>query len=121
MIVLGAAGGGGKVTVTVLVTSSVDVTVAAVWVDPPPQPARTIAAPAIRVVLACIEKKAIKTIPQFLRAELLASRSTYPLRSHYWAMFSGTTSRSSMIHDCQDRHLWALAMYGLRGEIAGLQ
>jgi hypothetical protein len=54
MVVLGANGGGGVVTTTVLVISSVDVSVtAAVWLDPP-QPARTIAAPAIAVFFPCI-------------------------------------------------------------------
>jgi hypothetical protein len=54
MVVLGTDGGGGAVTVTVLVISSVDVSVTAVGLDPP-QPARTIAAPAITVVFPCIE------------------------------------------------------------------
>jgi hypothetical protein len=54
MVVLGADGGGGAVTVTVLVISRVDVTVTAVWLDPW-QPARTIAAPAITVAFPCIE------------------------------------------------------------------
>ena len=46
MVVLGAVeGGGGGVTVTVFVITWVDVTVIAVWLDPP-QPARTIAAAA---------------------------------------------------------------------------
>ena len=54
MIVLGADGpGAGLVTETVLVISTVDVTVTAVWVDPP-QPARTIAAPAIAAFFPCI-------------------------------------------------------------------
>jgi hypothetical protein len=52
---LGTDGGGGAVIVTVLVISSVDVSVVtAVWLDPP-QPARTIAAPAIAVVFPRIE------------------------------------------------------------------
>jgi hypothetical protein len=54
MVVLGADGGGGAVTLTVLVISSVDVIVTAVWLDPP-QPARTIATPAITGVVPCIE------------------------------------------------------------------
>jgi hypothetical protein len=57
MVVLGTDGGGGAVIVTVLVISSVDVSVViAVWLDPP-QPARTIAAPAIAVFFPCIEKR----------------------------------------------------------------
>jgi hypothetical protein len=54
MVVLGADGGGGAVTITVLVISRVDVSVTVVWLDPP-QPARTIAAPAIAVFFPCIE------------------------------------------------------------------
>jgi hypothetical protein len=54
MVVLGTDGDGGAVTVTVLVISSVDVRVTAVWLDPP-QPARTIATPAITAVFPCIE------------------------------------------------------------------
>ena len=54
MVVLGAIDGGGAVTTTVLVISSVDVSVTAVWLDPP-QPARAIAAPAIAVFFPCIE------------------------------------------------------------------
>src|SRR6476659_1991456 len=53
MVVLGADGGGGAVTVTDLVISRVDVSVTVVWLDPP-QPARTIAAPAIEVAFPCI-------------------------------------------------------------------
>jgi hypothetical protein len=52
MVVLGANGGGGAVTTNVLVISSVDVSVTAVWLVPP-QPVRTIAAPAIAVFFPC--------------------------------------------------------------------
>jgi hypothetical protein len=55
MAVLRAAGDGDKVTVTVWVTSRVEVTVDVAWVVPPPQPARTIAARAIAALLDCIE------------------------------------------------------------------
>jgi hypothetical protein len=53
MLVLGTDAGGGAVTVTVFVISSVDVSVTAGGLDPP-QPARTNAAPAIVVFLPCI-------------------------------------------------------------------
>ncbi|MGZ4530361.1 MAG: hypothetical protein ACXVYA_12210, partial [Mycobacterium sp.] len=51
---LGTDGGDGAVTITVLVIFSVDVSVTAVWLDPP-HPARTTAAPAIAVFFPCIE------------------------------------------------------------------
>ena len=52
---LGATGGGGAVTTTVFVTSMVDVIVAIV-VDPP-QPTRTIAAPAMAAFLPVIVRR----------------------------------------------------------------
>jgi len=57
MVALGANDGGGYVTATVFVTSSVEVTVTVVRVDaPPPQPVRNIAAAAMAVFLRCSEE-----------------------------------------------------------------